>query len=81
MAGMNTFSDIIDAFGIAVVAEILGIEESHVRVMKARDSIPPEYWGVLIEQAVKRGIKGLDYRRLRRLRAVRFDREPEKARA
>jgi hypothetical protein len=45
---MDTFSDIIDAFGIKRLAELLGTSESHVRTMKARDSIPPEYWPAII---------------------------------
>jgi hypothetical protein len=70
---MRTFSDVIEAFGVAVVADILKLEESHVRVMKTRESIPPEYWGALLEAAPRRGIRGLDYEKLRRLRRARFE--------
>lgn len=69
---MQTFSDIIEAFGVAVVARILKLEESHVRTMKARDSIPPEYWGPLLEEAPNFGITDLDYRQFQRLREARF---------
>ncbi|MHC2090399.1 hypothetical protein [Methylobacterium sp. CM6244] len=46
---MNTFSDVIDALGIAVTASILGISESHARTLKARDSIPPAYFKRLVD--------------------------------
>jgi hypothetical protein len=72
---MRTFAEVIDAFGVAVVAKMLDLEESHVRTMKARNSIPPEYWGQLIEEAPKHGIVGLDYRKFRRLRQSRFVQE------
>lgn len=45
---MDSFSDVIDALGIAVAAEVLGLSESHVRTMKARDSIPPIYFKRLV---------------------------------
>ena len=47
----RTFSDIIDAIGIAALAKHFGKDESHVRVMKTRDSVPPDYWPQLIEAA------------------------------
>jgi len=45
---MNTFSDIIDAYGVRKLADLLGIADSHVRTMKARDSIPVEHWAAII---------------------------------
>ncbi len=48
---MNSFKQIIDAFTIKSLAEILGVAESHVRTMRARGSIPPEYWSKIIELA------------------------------
>jgi hypothetical protein len=78
---MKTFADIIDAFGepdgppakrgVAVVAKVLRIDESHVRTMKARNSIPPEYWSRLVEKAAAHGVD-LDYQKLHRLRDVRY---------
>ena len=68
---MDSFASVIDAFGVKVVAELIGIKESHVRVMKARGSIPAEYWGILIEAAPGHGIEGIDFSLLRRLRADR----------
>jgi hypothetical protein len=76
---MNTFADVIDAFGVPVVAKTLRLDESHVRTMKARNSIPPEYWGLLLELAEGRGIEGLDYRKFRRLRKARFAEQEARA--
>lgn len=90
---MHSFSEIVDRFGIAALAALLKTDESHVRVMKTRDSIPPEYWGALIEAAPERGIDGLTYPLFRELRSARFNKdegspptapdqtEPEKAKA
>lgn len=80
MRKFSSFSEVIDAFatnepirtGPSVVAEIIKKEESHVRTMKARDSIPPEYWGALIDEASRRGIQGLTHRVFLDLRAARF---------
>ncbi|MGO4672954.1 hypothetical protein AB4Z40_08650 [Bosea sp. 2YAB26] len=69
---MDSFSSVIDAFGVKAVAEILGVKESHVRVMKARGSIPAEYWGLLIEAASNHGVIDLDFALFRRLRAEKF---------
>lgn len=68
---MTSFDTIIDALGIGRLAILFGVRESHVRVMKARNSIPPEYWGVLIDEASKQG-HALDFAGLRSLRAGRF---------
>lgn len=46
---MNSFREIIDAFGVARLAELLGIAQSHVRTMKVRNVIPPQYWRKIIE--------------------------------
>lgn len=69
---MDSFTDIINAFGVKALAEILGVKESHARVMKTRGSIPAEYWGLLIEAAPARGIQGLDFALFRRLRGEKF---------
>lgn len=69
---MDSFASVIDAFGVKVVAELLGVKESHVRVMKARGSIPAEYWGLLIEAAPQHEISGVDYPLFRQLRAQKF---------
>lgn len=69
---MQSFSAVIDAFGIAEIASLLKIDESHARTMKARNSIPPEYWGPLIEEGARRNIH-LTYQMLREMRANRFE--------
>lgn len=46
---MDSFSDVIDALGVSVVASILGIAENHARTLKARNSIPPGYFRRLVE--------------------------------
>ncbi len=75
---MNTFVQIIEKFGTTVLAELFRVDESHIRTMKTRNSIPPEYWGILIEEGPKYGARGLSWRRLRALRDARF---PEKVQA
>lgn len=67
-----TFKEIIDKIGVAPLAELLSVEESHVRTMKARDSIPPEYWGVIIDETSRREIPGISFEVLRQMRANRF---------
>lgn len=69
---MNSFASVIDAFGTKNVADLLGVKESHVRVMKARGSIPAEYWGLLIEAAPRFGVDGIDFPLFRRLRSEKF---------
>jgi hypothetical protein len=49
---MDTFSSIIDAFGgPARFAGAINISANHAGVMKARDSIPPEYWPRVVKAA------------------------------
>lgn len=45
----ETFCQIIEIIGHTRLAGILGTTESHVRVMKARNSIPLEKWTALLE--------------------------------
>lgn len=52
----RTFSDIIELFGVGAFAAAIGKPESHVRAMKARDSVPPDYWPQLIEAAPRHGV-------------------------
>lgn len=67
-----TFKDIIDEIGIAPLAELLSVEESHVRTMKTRDSIPPEYWGLVIDESGRRGMSDVSFSTLRQMRTERF---------
>jgi hypothetical protein len=57
---MNSFVEIIDAFGgAAPFGEAIGIPDSHARAMKARGSVPDGYWLKTVEAARKRGIDGV----------------------
>jgi hypothetical protein len=71
-SAMKTFRGIIDAFGVGAVCDILGLTDSHVRVMKTRDSIPPEYWESLIDAAPHYKVRGLTYKVLFGMRYSRF---------
>jgi len=53
---MNSFSDVIDALGVAKASEILGIPENHVRTLKARDSIPAGYFKRLVDADAGRSV-------------------------
>ncbi len=69
---MDSFQAIIDSFGTAVLAGYFGVEESHVRTMKTRDSIPPEYWDIVVEKWP--GPEPLTHKTLLALRGKRFRR-------
>lgn len=71
-----TFREIIDQIGVPVLAQALSLDESHLRTMKARDSIPPEYWGVVVDEAGRREIHGVNFESLRQLRHDRFRGSP-----
>lgn len=71
---MESFSEIIAVFGTDTLAAALGINLSHVRAMKTRDSIPPEYWARLIDAAREHRVTGITYAKLCDLRAARFER-------
>ncbi|WP_040620349.1 hypothetical protein [Rhodovulum sp. PH10] len=68
------FSDLIDSIGFEPLAELLGLPESHIRTMKARNSIPPVYWGAIIEAAPSLGFPGLSHAQMRGWRQRRFSR-------
>lgn len=72
MRAMRNFSALIDDFGVPELATLLSVDESHVRTMKARDSVPAIYWGPMIEAASKRGIRGVTWKALKALRDSRF---------
>lgn len=65
---MNSFRSIIDTLGSGVIAAAIGVPESHVRTMRARDSIPMIYWFDLVEKHPE-----ITFEILRGLRAGRFD--------
>jgi len=65
---MNSFSAVIEAFG-GRFAEAIGVEESHARTMKARDSIPSTRWMATVDAAQKLGVEGVTLDLLARLDA------------
>jgi len=71
---MRTFNELIDAFGVPTLVKLLRIPDTHVRTLKARDSVPTEYWPKLIEAAPKHDIQGIDYPALLRMRDRRLKR-------
>lgn len=57
---METFSDIIDAFGGPVEFGLaIGIKTSHARTMKARDSIPASRWMAVADAAAAKGLRAV----------------------
>ena len=69
---MHSFSALIEALGISRLAALFGIPESHLRVIKARDSLPPEYWQLAIEEARRQRLAGVTWKSLAALRDRRF---------
>lgn len=65
---MNSFSAVIEAFGRRFADEI-GVEESHARTMKARDSIPSSRWVATVDAARRLGVPGVTLDLLARLDA------------
>lgn len=62
---METFSDIIAAFGGAArYADAIGIPGFHAQSMKHRDSIPPAYWADTVSAAATREIEGVTLEKL-----------------
>ena len=69
---MRDFGELIDAFGAVPLAKILGLPDTHVRTMKTRGSIPPEYWPAIINAAPTAGIRGLNLALMMKLRSAKF---------
>ncbi len=69
---MESFSELIDKLGVGRLAVVLDVDESHLRTMKARDSVPPEYWGPIIDEARAQRVAGVDWKSLKALRTERF---------
>jgi hypothetical protein len=65
---MNSFSAVIEAFG-GRFAEAIGVEESHARTMKARDSIPSTRWIATVNAAQELGLPSITLELLARLDA------------
>ncbi len=57
---METFQEVIDAWSSTkALASDIGTSDSHVRTMRARDSIPPGFWAIVVEKAGLRGHQGI----------------------
>jgi len=48
-------ADIVAAFGVAAIAEALGVDYDAARKWRSRDSIPPEYWIALSDWTAQQG--------------------------
>ncbi|WP_024516797.1 hypothetical protein [Bradyrhizobium sp. Tv2a-2] len=68
---MDSFSEIIDAFH-GQFAEAIGIEESHARTMRARNSIPSTRWQATVDAAHRLQIQGVTLEVLARLEAAKI---------
>jgi hypothetical protein len=69
---MNTFRDIIDLIGSARLAKILNVPPGNVRLMRHRDSIPPQYWATLVSLPTSKSFKGVSFQALSEMRRKRF---------
>lgn len=47
---IETFADLIDKWGIAQLADDIGLKYPSANAMKQRNSIPSRYWPVLLEK-------------------------------
>lgn len=73
---MESFAAVIDAFGgPGPFQRATGISDGHARTMKARESIPPEYWPEIVAAAAREGIPGITFETLARLAARKRGRE------
>lgn len=71
---MNSFVEIIDAFGgAALFGDAIGIPDSHARAMKARNSIPDGYWLKTVEAARARDIENVTLESFAVLAKARLD--------
>lgn len=67
---MKTIPDIFRAFGgLLSFAEDTGINYSTVRSMSARKSIAAHYWPKIVKAAEKKGIEGVTFEALAKIRA------------
>ena len=65
---MKSFSAVIEAFD-GQFAEAIGVEESHARTMKARDSIPSTRWMATVDAAKRLKVPGVTLALLARIDA------------
>jgi hypothetical protein len=71
-APINDFSTLIDRLGVEQTARACRTNEGHVRAMKTRRSISPDYWPPIITLAARRRLPGVDWSFLSALRRKRF---------
>lgn len=65
---MNSFSDIIAAFGgVVPFRDAMGLPDLNARQMKLRDSIPAGYWPRVVREASLRDIDGVTLEKLAEL--------------
>lgn len=68
---MKTHVDLIERWGIRPFAEAIGVTYTHAQLMKWRNSVPPDYWPAVVDDAAKRGWSDITPDLLMRLRKGR----------
>ena len=68
---MDTFRDLITAYGLAAFAADVGVLENTAKQMRKRDSVAPEYWDAWVSGARARGRHDITYERLAKIVAAR----------
>ncbi|WP_143103774.1 ribbon-helix-helix domain-containing protein [Methylobacterium gossipiicola] len=68
---MQTLGEVIDAFGYAELAAILGKPPGTVSSWKSRNQLPSEFWKTVLEAAARRGMTDITADLLIRLDANR----------
>lgn len=69
---MNDFRTIIDTIGIDAIALWLSVKKKHVQTMRDRNSIPPDYWPVLVANVPKGLRADITFDKLYQIRQQRF---------
>lgn len=73
-SGMQSFSDIIAAFGgVVPFRDAMGLPDVNARQMKQRDSIPAGYWPRTVEAAKEREIEGVTFEALAKIAKAKLD--------
>jgi hypothetical protein len=69
---MDSYIAIIDQWpSIAAFGRDIGVKDVTARAMRARDSIPPEFWTRLVVAAERRRLAGVTYELLAQIAARR----------
>lgn len=70
---MQTFKDVIEKWpSISEFGSDIGVDDTHARTMKQRDSIPAKYWVRVVEGAQRRKIDGVSHEVLAHLSSQEF---------